>query len=263
MDWFRLIARDLSGLSLIAILLSLTIFLPPDKSLDEVLKQGAIRVCLPRVYPPLVTDDPTRPGIDVELLQEIADRLDLTLLFTTSEVIGRDFNPRNWGITRANCQIIAGGVVDSNLTRSFIDTGPAYATTGWAIIAPIPVNDLEGATVGALTIISGLDRLALSRYLRDNNVSVQIFRNTTQVIDALNKNDVDAVITESLMARHIAVANGWATTSLPPELSHHNVVFGLWKGDLTLKRRISEIFQELEQDGTLTKILEKYGVIEL
>ena len=54
--------------------------------------------------------DPDAPGYDIELIREIADRLDLRVSFATNQAITRDFNPRSWGITRAQCQLIAGDV---------------------------------------------------------------------------------------------------------------------------------------------------------
>ena len=66
---------------------------------------------MPPVYPPLVTSDPSAPGIDVELLRALAEKLALKLAITPNPAIGQDFNPRNWRVTRAQCEVLAGGVV--------------------------------------------------------------------------------------------------------------------------------------------------------
>ena len=47
--------------------------LPADTSLSEVRRGGLLRACMPPVYPPLVTSDPSAPGIDVELLRALAE----------------------------------------------------------------------------------------------------------------------------------------------------------------------------------------------
>jgi polar amino acid transport system substrate-binding protein/cystine transport system substrate-binding protein/membrane-bound lytic murein transglycosylase F len=44
-----------------------------------------------------------------------------------------------------------------------------------------------------------------------------------------------------------------------PELPRYNLVFGLWKGDLTLKRKVVEAFRQLQSDGTLAATLKRYG----
>src|SRR5436190_1466750 len=94
--------------------------LPPDTSLAEVRKSGLLRVCMPPSYPPLVTGNPQAPGIDVELVSALAKKLGLRLVVSLNQAMGVDFNPRNWRVTRAQCEILAGGVVASPVTKSFL-----------------------------------------------------------------------------------------------------------------------------------------------
>lgn len=259
MTTLQSLKRDLGGLVVVvALLLSVTL-LPPDTSLREVEASDAIRACVPRSYPPLVTGNTDRPGIDIEILRAVADHLGVKLLLDPNDAMGRDFNPRNWAINRGKCQILAGGVVDSALTRSFLDIGPAYAKTGWAIVAPAPIEDIGGLTVGALVLVSGLDRIALSSYLRRKDVTVRVVRNAEALVEGITAGDFDAGVTEALLAGGIAAENGWWAAYLPEYLPRHNLVFGLWKGDLTLKRGIVEAFRQLEADGTLREILDRYG----
>jgi polar amino acid transport system substrate-binding protein/cystine transport system substrate-binding protein/membrane-bound lytic murein transglycosylase F len=255
----RRLARDLGGIAVVLGLALLVTFLPPDTSLKLVKANGVIRACIPTTYPPLVTSDPERPGIDVEILREVADYIGVGLLLTTIDAMGRDFNPRNWGVNRARCEVLAGGVVDSNLTRSFLDTGPRYAETGWAIVAPEPLEDVDGLTIGSLVLISGLDRLGLSSYLRRHNVTVRVMRNGQELVDAIASGELDGGVTEALLAGGLAADNDWWVAFMPEELVRYNLVFGLWKGDLTLKREIVDAFHQLESDGTLAAILARYG----
>jgi polar amino acid transport system substrate-binding protein/cystine transport system substrate-binding protein/membrane-bound lytic murein transglycosylase F len=259
MQALRRLARDLGGLVVVIGLMLLVAFLPPDTSLSEVEANNAIRACVPTSYPPLVTGDEQRPGIDIEILRAIADRIGVELLLSPSDAKGRDFNPRNWAVNRAKCQVLAGGVVDSTLTRSFLDTGPPYARTGWAIVAPAPLAGIDGLTIGTLTNISGLDRIGLSRYLREHDVTVRVTRNAQQLVDGIASGELDGGVTEAMLASGIATDNGWWVAYLPDELSRYNLVFGLWKGDLTLKREVVEAMRALEADGTLAAILERYG----
>jgi polar amino acid transport system substrate-binding protein/cystine transport system substrate-binding protein/membrane-bound lytic murein transglycosylase F len=255
----RQVARDLGGIVVVVGLMLLVTLLPPDTSLSEVEASNAISACVPTSYPPLVTGDADRPGIDIEILRAVADAIGVQLLLSPNDAMGRDFNPRNWAINRGNCQVLAGGVVDSTLTRSFLDTGPPYAETGWAIVAPAPLEDIRGRAVGALTLVSGLDRIGLAGYLRRQDVTVRVVRNTQELVDGIVGGAFDAGTTEALLAGQLAAENGWWVASLPDELARYNLVFGLWKGDLTLKRKIVQAFRQLEADGTLLAILARYG----
>jgi len=258
-DRARKLAGDLAGLVIVVALLLLVGLLPPDTSLSEIRKNGTLKVCVPSAYPPLVTGDAGAPGIDIELLRAIAARLGVGLAVNENPAMGRDFNPRNWRLTRASCEIIAGGVVDTDLTRSFLETSPSYAATGWASLSPEPVEGgLSGRTVGVLTIISGLDRIGLSGYLRANGVSARIIPRPEALVAAISAGDVSVGITEALLAASLARPHGWEVELLPPELVHYRLVFGLWKGDLTLKRAVDRAFSDLAADGEIDAILARY-----
>jgi polar amino acid transport system substrate-binding protein/cystine transport system substrate-binding protein/membrane-bound lytic murein transglycosylase F len=260
MHILRRAARDLGGLVVVVGLLLLVTLLPPDTSLSEVKMNGALRACVPTRYPPLVTNDPNRPGIDIEILRAVAADMGVELLLSRNDAIGRDFNPRHWAVTRGTCQVLAGGVVASSLTRSFLDTTPAYAETGWAIVAPKRLTDVHGLTLGALTLVSGLDRIGLATYLRRKDVTVRVVRNRQELVDGIASRAFDGGVTEALLASSLAAHSGWRVAFMPDDLARYKLVFGLWKGDLTLKREIDRAFGKLRDDGTLAAILARYGV---
>jgi len=256
------LAREFGGIALVLVLMFLVSFLPPDTSLSEVQADHALRACVPSAYPPLVTGDPARPGIDIEILHAIAEYIGVELVLNPNDAIGQDFNPGHWDVNRGKCQVLAGGVVDSMLTRSFLDTGPAYLETGWAVVAKVPLKELRG-TFGALTILSGLDRIGLASYLRSHGVTVKVVRSAEELAVGIANGALDGGVTESLAASQMATDKNWWFALMPPELPRYNVVFGLWKGDLTLKRKIAQAFQQLESNGALAAILKGYGVASL
>ena len=125
--------RQFAPYVLIFGLLGAVYLLPPDTSLGEVRKAGVLRACMPPSYP---------PGIDVEMLQALAKNLVVSLIISSNPAIGQDFNPRNWHVTRAQCEVLGGGVVASPLTKSFLETTAPYAQTGWALVGPtlLPIS---------------------------------------------------------------------------------------------------------------------------
>ena len=80
MQKMRRLVVELSGLGLVVVLLLLVGLVPPDTSLLEMRKTGALKVCVPTSYPPLVTGDPDQPGIDIEILLAISDYIGVELL---------------------------------------------------------------------------------------------------------------------------------------------------------------------------------------
>lgn len=251
-------ARDAVTLLIIFGLLGAAYLLPPDTSYAQLKASGLLRACVPSSYPPLVTGDAEAPGIDVELLQELAERLDLRLLLATNSAMGRDFNPRNWRVTRAQCQILAGGVVDSRTTRSFLETTPPHAETGWALIRPGNLKSLEDRDIGFYAGVSGLDRIGLSRFLRQEGARVSLVSQRSELAEGLSSGRLDAAVAEALSARQLGGEMDWEVEWLP--LGRQSVVLGLWKGDLTLKRRVVSALAAIREDGTLQKIVERYEI---
>lgn len=258
MAWSGTLRGTLPSLLILG-LLGAVYALPPDTSLSEARGAGLLRACMPPNYPPLVTGDLAAPGIDVELLNAVARDLGLELAVTNNQAMGQDFNPRNWRVTRAQCQVLAGGVVSSQTTRSFLDVTPPHAETGWMLILARPLAGWSGKRIGVYTGISGLDRLALSRLLRARSATPAIAQNAEDLAKGLREGRFDAAITESLLAEKIADANGWKTEWTPAELPRFELVFGLWKGDLTLKRAIVASLARLDASGETAKIIARYA----
>ena len=250
--------RDALGALPILALLAAVYLLPPDTSLSEARAAGVLRACMPPVDPPFVTGDAAAPGIDVDLLQALGRELGLTLVRVEEPAMSRDFNPRSWHLTRSACELVAGGLAASPMTRSFLETSPPYTETGWALLAPAAVGDLHGRKLGVLAPASGLDRIALATRLRAEGAQPAIVADANALVRGLREGSFEAGVTEKLLADGIAAREHWTADWLPGDLPRYPVAFGLWKGDLTLKRAIADGLDRLGRDGTMRTILERY-----
>src|SRR6202166_2849333 len=114
--------RDALGTLPILGILAAVYLLPPDTSLSEVRRAGTLHVCMPPVAPPFVTGEGQSPGVDVEILRALTRDLGLNLAAVPEPAMAQNFNPRAWHVTRAACEVLAGGVVASPMTRSFLET---------------------------------------------------------------------------------------------------------------------------------------------
>lgn len=251
---------DIASLVIVVGLIGLVYLLPPDTSLQEVERVGLLRVCIPDDYPPLVTGDDEAPGFEVELLQAVAERLDFRLSFNVNSAIGTDFNPRNWRVTRAQCQVIAGGVAATETTRSFLDTTPPHLETGWVLVGEEPAAPLSGRDVGFFAGLSGRDRLGLSRLLRNEGANVHLTQDRDALVRGLADGAFDVAVTDALIGRQIAGENGWNVAWLSDEADRDPVAFGLWKGDLTLKRALSGALDEIRDEGVFDELAERYDI---
>jgi len=234
--------------------------LPADSSLAQVQKSGRLTVCMPDLYPPLITGDAQKPGFDVELLTELAKRLGMGFTAVKNAAMARDFNPRTWRVTRAQCVALAGGVALTRPVLSYLDATTPYLETGWAVVSTAPLASLGGRKVGFYAGLNGLDRVALSRTLRAEGIRPKIVNSAVELTAGLRAGEFDAAITESLTASQVAADNGYAVAWINGDAEHFPLGVGLWKGDLTLKRAISAQLAALEADGTVAALREKYGI---
>lgn len=236
-------------------------FLPPDTSSAEVDRTGRISVCMPANYPPLVTGNAAAPGFEVELVEEIANRLGWRLTILSNAAMGRDFNPRNWRINRAQCQMLAGGIVLSATTQSFLDTTPPHLQTGWAVISKTDedITALEGP-VGFYAGLTGLDRLGLGQYLRQLGLSPKIVNSANALKQDIDRGAVTAGVSEGLLAASIADDSDLTVTLLGEPLERFRLGLGFWKGDKTLQRKVEGVLAQMWADGTMAAMAERYSL---
>lgn len=259
--WHRWQAAAIN-LGVVGALLFALSFLPPDTSLADRQASGVLKFCVPTSYPPLVTGNAAAPGYDIELAGAVADALGLRLLVNVLPSIGKDYNPRNWFLTRAQCDIVGGGVADTIQTRSFMQTVPTEARTGWIGLSASGVMPAAGSVIAVLPGTSGLDRVALSTWLRQQKVRAKPVRSVAELSQALLSGEAAGAITERFLASSIDLdpqafvpfwVEGAGFTSFP-------MAIGLWKGDQTLKRAVDQAVRKLEDSGVLEQLRRNYGV---
>jgi ABC-type amino acid transport substrate-binding protein len=256
---------DALAFALVALLLWGVTFLPPDTTLRDVRATGTLRACMPDAYPPLVIRGGDGPGFDVELLRHVAEGLGVRLVTNPSATMGRDFNPRNWRVTRAQCLVLIGGIVDTTVTRSFLVVVPTGLTTGWAAVAHDPPPDtLAGVDVAFFAGLTGLDRVALGRWLRAQGATVTVSSSLAEAERGLAEGRFDIVVTEALTARAMAEEAGAVAYWITGAGARVPLAFGLWKGDLTLERAVARELDRLRRSGVVEALLERYelGPIE-
>ncbi|KKB76708.1 hypothetical protein VW35_18330 [Devosia soli] len=250
------------NLGAVIVLLVAASLLPPDTSLSDRERSGVLKLCVPQSFPPLVTGDPEMPGYDVELAGAIASEMGLRLQVNTLPAIGRDYNPRNWSLTRAQCDIIGGGVADSAQTRSFLQTIPTDSRTGWIGISATGTMPETGSVVAVLPGTSGLDRVALSTWLRSQGLRGQLVRSPVQLSQDLASGVAQTAVTERFLANGLELDPA-ANKAFWLESDHFapvSTALGLWKGDQTLKRAVEAATTRLEASGSLEKLRKRYGV---
>jgi ABC-type amino acid transport substrate-binding protein len=87
---------------------------------------------------------------------------------------------------------------------------------------------------------------------------VIIVPSAAALVAGLREGRFEAGVTEKLAADQTAAREGLIADWLPGELPRYPIAFGLWKGDLTLKRAIAGGLDRLVRDGTVANVLARY-----
>ena len=271
------------NLGTIFVLLMAVSFLPADTSLSQIKDRGALKLCVPAGYPPFVTGDPQHPGYDIELVQAVADKIGVRLAVNKMESIGRDFNPRNWMLSRGQCDMLAGGVADTVRMRNFMQTIPTDIQLGWMLLSPDGHIPQKGDQIFVIPGNTGLNRLELSGWLRNQGLNAQSIsmkageiQVAQQVFTAIANGNVQGLVAENFTACSLLKAKGTETnvkaswvfssetektdgqTSSSGVGETYSMALSLWKGDVTLKRAVEKALQQLDKDGKIAELREFY-----
>ncbi len=223
------------NLAFIIGLLALASLVPPDGSLAAVRARGVLRVCTPPAGP---------SEAEAARLAAFAEAIPARLSLSPLASIGADANPRNWRITRAQCDMIAGGLADTAATRSFLAVVPVGLRTGWAVW-PGPLAACREAAVWPGT--SGLSRVALSGFLRAQHVPARLAADLPAALAAAQPGQgACAIAPLPDLARQLPPDAAPQLLDLPgaPAVS---LGFGFWKGDSTLVRRMRNAMAEFDK----------------
>jgi hypothetical protein len=245
-----LVGGLLSGLS----------FLPPDNSLAEVRQAGVLKLCVPERAPPFAQNDPKAPGFDVELVRIAAEEIGARATVNVVASIGKDFNPRNWRVTRSQCNIIAGGVADTVQTRNFMQTIPTESETGWVGISRNGMLPEKGSAWAVWPGASGLERVALSAWLRGRGANVRLIRSPGELPALLDEGKINGAIMERYEAASVDTSR-YQVFWLPQEsFKRYRMALGLWKGDQTLYWAVKAAVHKIEKSDRVEVMRLRYGL---
>lgn len=244
-------------LALELLVMATSVVISSDASFSTVQAAGTLKVCVPHNYPPLSTSDAALPGLEVELVQAIAKQMNLKLQLSHNQSwelasLDQKANPQQ-------CQLLTGGMVDGEFYGQQIETLPPSLEVGWAMVYSAEVANLKDNKVAVYAGFPGLDRLALSQYLKREGVQMVVVSSAEAFGQVLASGEVQIGITEAILARHLAAQNRWQVAWVPiPQAKYALRLLATWKGDWTLKKEVRKAVEAIERRGEMQKIFDRY-----
>ena len=216
---------------------------------------GKLTMSTNAAFPPyeMTADDGSFEGIDIEVAAAIADKLGLEL-----QIDDMDFDAALLATQSGKSDMVMAGVTVTDERQKVMDFSDTYAEGIQSVIVPedsdiASVDDLAGKTIGTQRGTTGYI------YCTDDfgEDSVVAYDNGLTAVQALNNGQVDAVVIDNAPAKEFVAANT-GLKILDTAYAQEDYAIGVAKGNTELLNAINGALEELQADGTLQSIVDKY-----
>ena len=192
-------------------------------------------------------------GIDIEIAAAIAEKLGLEL-----QVDDMDFDAALLATQSGKSDMVMAGVTVTDERQKVMDFSDTYAEGIQSIIVPedsdiASADDLAGKIIGTQRGTTGYI------YCTDDfgEDSVVAYDDGLTAVQALNNGQVDAVVIDNAPAKEFVAANP-GLKILDTAYAQEDYAIGVAKGNTELLNAINGALEELQADGTLQSIVDKY-----
>ena len=206
------------------------------------------------VYPPFnyIGEDGAPTGIDVEIAQAIADKLGLKL-----QIDDVDFDAALLAVQQGKSDIVMAGVTVNEERQLVLDFTETYANGVQKVIvaegSDITMENLGEQQIGTQKGTTG-NILTTDEFGEDHVIA---YDDAIAAVQALNNGQIDCVVIDSAVADNLVEANPGLTT-LDTDYANEEYAIGVAKGNTELLNAINGALEELQADGTLQSIVDKY-----
>ena len=228
-----------------------------DEAAGEVttVNAGKLTMSTNAAFPPyeMTTDSGDFEGIDIEVAGAIAEKLGLEL-----QVDDMDFDAALLAAQSGKSDIVMAGVTVTDERQKVMDFSDTYAEGIQSIIVPedsdiASADDLAGKIIGTQRGTTGYI------YCTDDfgEENVIAYDDGLTAVQALNNGQVDAVVIDNAPAKEFVAANP-GLKILDTAYAQEDYAIGVAKGNTELLNAINGALEELQADGTLQSIVDKY-----
>lgn len=224
-------------------------------------EEGELHMATNAAFPPyeMTTDDGGFEGIDVEVAGKIAEKLGLTLV-----VDDMDFSSVITSVQSGKEDIAMAGLTVTDERKENVDFTDSYAEGIQVVIVPedsdiTSVDDLSndkmiGCQEGTTGYIYCSDTVENGGYGEDHVIA---YTNGATAIQALLSGKVDAVVIDNEPAKEFVAQNA-GLKILDTEFVSEQYAIGVSKDNPELLNAVNNALKELQDDGTVQKIVDSY-----
>ena len=222
----------------------------------DLVKEGTLVMGTNAEFPPFEYKEGTGfAGIDVDLMRAIAEKMGLEL-----EVEDMAFESLTQSFGRID--VIAAGFTIDPTREATCDFSDTYFNATQTVILKADstiatLEDLKGKKIGVQTGTTG-DIYCTDDYGQEN---VKQFNNGPLAVAALVNGQIDCVVIDQEPAKNYVAANS-GLKILDTAYADEDYAIAIKKGNTELLDKVNGALKELQDDGTLQAIVDKYITAE-
>ena len=217
--------------------------------------EGKLTMSTNAAFPPyeMTTDSGDLEGIDIEVAGAIAKKLGLEL-----QVDDMDFDAALLAAQQGKSDIVMAGVSVTEERQKVMEFSDSYATGVQVIIVKedsdiASVENLDGKMIGTQRGTTG-NIYCTDDYGEDH---ITTYDNGLTAVQALMNGQVDCVVIDQEPAKAFVAANQ-GLKILDTEYVSEDYAIGMAKGNTALQSAVNKALAELQEDGTVQAIVDKY-----
>jgi polar amino acid transport system substrate-binding protein len=230
----------------------------------DLVAAGTLTVCSDMPYPPFEFEDADAPsgysGFDIDLVQEIADRLDLEL-----EVVEAGFDGLESGATLAagQCDLAASAMtITEERAENLNFSDPYYeANQSLIVLADSGIESLEDVAGEALGVQAATTGAGFAEENAPEGTEIQEFPSGPDLFTAMRAGQIVAGLQD--LPVNVEQAQDDDDFDIVEEFdTGEDYGFAAAQGNDDLIAAINEVLAEIQDDGTYDEIYDRYFAVD-
>lgn len=231
-----------------------------DLSLQEVTSKGKFVLGLDDAFPPMGFRDENQEivGFDIDVATEVCKRMGVELVLQPIS-----WEAKEQELATKNIDCIWNGFSSSPERQEALTCSiPYLKNTQVAVVAKdsevVTLDDLAGKKVIIQNGSTAAEAIDENEEFKNSLGAIVMVEDNVKALMDLQQGGSDAVVLDEVVARYYTEKEEGKYNVLESALSDEEYVIGFRKGDQALCDRVNQILQEMNSDGTLKEISEKW-----
>src|SRR5574344_3146096 len=231
-----------------------------DTSLADLQKKGTLILGLDDSFPPLGFRDENNNivGYDIDLAAEVAKRLGVTL-----QCQPIDWSAKQQELNTGKIDCIWNGFTMTPerseamaFTKAYLDNAQVVVVRADSGITSLA--DMKGKTIGVQSGSSAQDAIEATPDFKNSLKEIVEFKENITALNDLEIKHVDGVVMDQVVANYSITQTGKPYAILPEGLATEQYGVAFKKESVALRDKVQATLEEMQADGTVTAISNKW-----